>query len=83
MKNVSMLAWLSQLGLSVAVPPVISIMLAVWIRNRYDMGIWVVWIGIALGIYCSVAGLISSLRLMEQLSHKKKQDLPPAFNEHE
>ena len=82
MKNLSMLVWLSQLGLSVAVPPVIAICLSVWIKNRFALGAWVVWIGIVLGIYCAVVGLISSLRMMAQMSGKKKQDNPPAFNDH-
>ena len=83
MKNLSMLVWLSQLGISVAVPPVVFIWLTVWIKNRYGLGSWVIWIGIALGLYCAATGLISSLRTMEKMSRTKKQDSPPAFNDHE
>ena len=77
-----MLVWLSQLGLSVAVPPVVSVWLSVWIRNRFVLGNWVIWIGVALGVYWAIMGLISSLRTMERMSREKTKDIPPAFNDH-
>ena len=82
MKNLSMLVWLSQLGISVAVPPLISIWLAVWAQNKYSLGAWVLWLGVALGVYCAASGLIYSLRAMEQMSREKKQEHPPVFNDH-
>ena len=82
MKNLSMIVWLSQLGLSVAVPPVITVWLAVWVKNQFSLGVWVIWSGVALGLYCAVTGLISSLRTMEQMSRKEEKNTPPAFNDH-
>ena len=82
MKNVSMLVWLTQLGLSVAVSPVLFILFAVWLRSFW--GDWVLWVGIALALYSAVAGLLSSLRTMQQISEQKKKDVPPvAFNDHD
>lgn len=84
MKNTTLIVWLTQLGLSVAVPPVCFILLAVWLRDRFGCGNWVLWAGIALGIYCAVTGLISSLRTMERMSREKKPEAPTvAFNDHE
>lgn len=84
MKNVSMLVWLTQLGLSVAVPPVMFILLGVWLRNSCGWGAWVIWASIALGLYCAVTGFLSALRTMERLSADKKKEKPPvAFNDHE
>ena len=84
MKDVSLLVWLSQLGLSVAVPPVVIILLAVWLRNRFSLGQWVLWVGIILGIYCAVMGLISSMRILLQMTRSKTQDTASvSFNEHE
>ncbi len=84
MKNVSMLVWLTQLGLSVAVSPALFILLAVWLRNRFDWGAWVLWVGIGLGLYSAVAGFLSSLRTMERLAGNAKKEPPtPAFNDHE
>jgi len=83
-KNVSMLVWLTQLGLSVAVPPVCFVLLAVWLRDSCGWGDWVLWAGIALGLYCAAAGLVSTLRTMERMSRENKREQPAvAFNDHE
>ena len=82
MKNLSLLVWLTQLGLSVAVMPALAILLAVWLKAKFSLGAWILWVGAGLGIYWAVMGLVSSLRTMERLSRKKKKDLPPSFNDH-
>ena len=84
MKDLSLLVWLTQLGLSVALPPVAFILLAVWLRDSCGWGGWVLWAGIALGIYCAVVGFISSLRSLSRLTKSNKKDKPPvSFNNHE
>lgn len=79
-----MLIWLTQLGLSIAAPLAGFVLLALWLRSTFGLGLWVVWAGLALGLYSAAAGFIQSLKAMEQMSRdKKKQGLPPiAFNEH-
>lgn len=84
MKDLKLLIWLTQLGLSVAVPPAIFILLAVWLRDHRGWGGWVIWVGIVLGIICAIDGLRTSLKTMEQMSRDKKE--PPksvSFNDHE
>ena len=84
MKELSLLVWLTQLGLSVAFPLAGFILLAVWLRNSLDWGQWVIWAGLALGLICAVNGFRHSLKAMDLLSRdrKKKQTPPVAFNEH-
>jgi len=81
-KNVTMLVWLTQLGLSVAVPPACFVLLALWLRDSCGWGGWVLWAGILLGIYSAVMGFVSSLRTMERMSRDKQQDKPVSFNDH-
>jgi Na+-driven multidrug efflux pump len=84
MKDLSLLVWLTQLGLSVALPPVCFILLAVWLRDSCGWGGWVLWVGILLGIYCAITGFISSMKTLKQLTSDKKQEEPPvSFNEHD
>jgi len=83
MKDASLLVWLSQLGLSVALPPTVFILLAVWLRNRFDWGQWVIWVAAALGIYCAIVGFISSVRTLSRVAGDKKQDSPVSFNDHD
>ncbi len=85
MKNANLLIWLTQLGFSVAVPPACFIFLAVWLRNRFEFGQWVIWAGILLGLISAVDGLRTSLRIMSQMSEGKdeKKHPPISFNDHE
>ena len=84
MKDLHMLVWLTQAGISVAAPPVVFLLLAVGLRDRYSLGIWCIWLALALGIICAVSGLRQSLELMERMSKKNSPDTPPVpgFNEH-
>ena len=75
MKNLGLLVWLTQLGLSVAIPPAVFILLAVWLRDRFGLGAWVLIVGILLGVICAVDGLRVSLKAMEQMNYKLCLDI--------
>ena len=79
-----MLVWLTQLGLSVAIPPVLLILLAKWLRESCGWGGWVMWAGIALGVLLAIDGLRTCLKAMARLSADKKPKEPPpvSFNDH-
>lgn len=83
-----MLVWLTQLGVSVAAPLAGFSLLGLWLRSRFELGLWVMLVCIAMGMTGAVSGLKSSLRMMERMdqgnSSRKKQAPPPvSFNEHE
>ena len=85
MKDLSLLVWVTQLGLSVALPPAGFILLALWLRDSCGWGGWVLWVGIFLGIVTAIDGLRSSLKVLSQMTKKKKeQEGPPpvSFNDH-
>ena len=84
MKNINLLIWLTQLGISVAVPLGGFIWLGIWLRQRFDLGVWVVLTGIFVGLVCAIDGMRMSLKAMERMSKEKQEDPPPvSFNEHE
>ena len=83
MKNLHLLTWLTQLGLSVAVPLAGFVVLAVWLRNRFDLGIWVVLVGIGLGLFCAIDGFVRNLKALDRLSKEEKKDPPVSFGEHD
>ena len=84
MKNLSLLIWLTQLGLSVALPLGGFVWLGVWLRQRFGWGGWVVILCTVVGVICAVDGFRSSLKAMEPATRgKKEKDPPVAFNEHE
>ena len=83
MKDMALLIWLTQLGLSVAVPPVGFVLLALWVRDNCNLGDWVIWVGVILGVYSAMEGLRASLKAMTLLNRRGKQkDEPLSFNEH-
>ena len=85
MKNLNMIVWLTQLGLSVAVPLAGFILLAVWLRERFSLGPWVLIAGVIVGLISAVDSFRVSLKAMEQMSRDKKeaQEPPPlSFNDH-
>ena len=83
-KNISMLVWFTQLGLSVALPPAGFIFLAAWLHRSYGWGQWVIWVGIGLGAAGAIDGLRTSLKAMLKMSEGKDREEPPlSFNEHD
>lgn len=84
MKEMSMLVWLTQVGISVAAPPVVFLLGALWLRRQFGIGDWCIWTALVLGILCAVSGLRQSLQLMEKMAKKNSPDTPPVpgFNEH-
>lgn len=85
MKDLTLLAWLTQLGLSVALPPAGFILLALWLQDSLGWGNWVLWVGIALGFISALDGLRLSLKALSRLTKNKKEDAPPplSFNDHD
>lgn len=78
MKDTKLLIWLTQLGLSVAVPLVGGVLLGVWLQEVLGWGIRAVFAGIALGVSGAVSGLRGSLRAMDRMAaHKPVSDPLP------
>ena len=89
MKDLKMLIWLTQLGLSIALPLGGFTLLGLWLKNRFDLGVWVILAGCVIGMIGAIDGLRNSLKAMELMNKgrgKKKEELlrqSVAFNEHE
>lgn len=84
MKDIGLLVWLTQLGLSVALPLAGFVLLAVWLRDRFAWGGWVIAVGFVLGIICAADGLRTSLKAMQMIVKDKKGEEPTvSFNDHD
>jgi hypothetical protein len=83
MKNLSLIVWLTQLGLGVAIPLAGFVLLGVWLHKGAGWGMWTVFFGIAMGLYCAFQGLMTSLKTMKRLSDKKEKEGTVAFNNHD
>ncbi len=84
MKNLQLLSWLTQLGLSTAIPLAGFVLLALWLRSRFSLGAWVLYAGIGMGLFCACSGFYRSLKLLNELAKDKGQKKPPAsYSEHD
>lgn len=83
MKDFRLLIWLTQLGMSVAIPLAGFILLSVWLKNTYGLGIWVVFAGVFLGLYCAIRGFVQNMKALSRMNRKEKKETPPVFfNDH-
>lgn len=83
MKGWSMLVWLTQLGLSAALPALCFTLLGVWLHRCRSWGTWTIWAGLVLGLVCAVRNFLDSLKAMERTAGTGKQEPPLAsFNDH-
>ena len=78
------LVWLTQFGLSVALPPVLFLLGAVWLKNEFALGGWVVLVGLLLGLAGSVGSLHSNLKSIDREEKEDTPRTPPpiSFNNH-
>ena len=84
MKDLSLLVWLTQLGLSTVLPLAGFILLAVWLRDSWGWGSWVIWAGVLLGLTLAIDGFRTGIKQMSRLAKKKGKPEPPiAFNDHD
>ena len=84
-KALKLLPWITQLGISVAMPLAGFVFLGVWLHRSIGWGQWAIWVGLGLGITGAFNGFRDSLRAMERLSKDRAPSEPPptAFNSHD
>lgn len=84
MKYLSLLMWVTQFGLSVLFPTCFFLLLAVWLQQKFGLGIWIVAVLGILGLLVSFSTAKSCLRslLKEMERTSDRKDPPPAFNDH-
>lgn len=88
MKELSMLVWLTQLGVGVAMPLAGFIWLGVFLRSRFSLGAWCVIVFCIIGMISAWDGLKTSLKAMERLDKskgrkKEKKEMGVSFNDHD
>ena len=84
MKDLNLIVWLTQLGLSVAAPLAVFVWLGTWLRDSLGWGDWAFWVCLALGFYSAVDGFRISLKTVSVFAKPKEKKEPPvAFNDHD
>ena len=84
MKHIKLLVWITQLGISIVAPLGGFVWLGVFLRQRFELGVWVVLAGVFIGLVCAIDGLRVSIKAMERMAKDKNDVEPPpvSFNDH-
>ena len=84
MKDLHLLTWLTQLGLGTAVPVAGFVLLAVWLKNRFGWGNWVLFAGVGLGLLCGVNTFYRNIKALSGTHGKTEEKKPPvSYTEHD
>lgn len=85
MKFWSLLIWVTQFGLSVIFPVCFFLMIAVWLRNAYGLGNWILILCGALGVLTTVSTVKSCIRSLRKEAERvaDSKEPPLAFNDHD
>ena len=84
MKFLSLLMWVGQFGFSVLFPTCFFLMTAVWLQEKFGLGMWIVAVlgifGLLTSFTTARACLKTILKEIERCSDRPSP--PPAFNDH-
>ena len=62
MKFLNLLMWVGQFGFSVIFPTVFFLILAVWLQNKFGLGLWIVVLFGILGVLTSISTALCTVR---------------------
>ena len=84
MKLLNLLMWVVQFGFSILFPTVFFLILAVWLQNKFSLGVWIVIVLGILGVLTSVSTTRSCLKSLRKAADEVSGRNPPpiAFNDH-
>lgn len=85
MKKLSLILWVTQFGLSILLPPCLLLLLAVWLQNRFGLGMWILVVLGILGFLIAVSTARANWRAMRKDAEAASDRQPPpvAFNDHQ
>ena len=84
MKILNLLMWVGQFGFSIIFPTLFFLILAVWLQNKYNLGVWII-------ILCGIVGLLTTVSTVKACLHSLRKAAeeasgskprPVSFNDH-
>ena len=66
------LSYLTQLGFSIAVPPVLCIFAGMWLQRRFALGDWVIVASLGVGLVSGACSFMSFARTVRRKTEKKE-----------
>ena len=68
------LSSLTQLGMSIAVPPILCIFFGLWLQKKWGIGDWVIVVCLLVGIVSGACSFASFIRTARFRAEKKEND---------
>ena len=84
MKILNLLMWVGQFGFSIIFPTLFFLLLAVWLQQKFNLGLWIVLILGIIGILTSISTTKSCLHSMQKAAKEASGEKmrPISFNDH-
>lgn len=84
MKLLNLLMWVTQFGLSALFPLCFFLFIAVWLQNKFGLGMWIVAVFGILGFLVSISTVKANWKAMRKAAEEASSQNPPpiAFNDH-
>lgn len=84
MKLLALLTWVTQFGLSIIFPTLFFLGLAVWLRAKFGLGMWILAVLGILGVLTSISTTRSCLHSLRKAAEdvSSSAERPVSFNNH-
>ncbi len=84
MKILNLLMWVGQFGFSIIFPTLFFLMAAVWIQQKWNLGMWIVLVFGIVGVLTSISTTKACLRSLFKAAQEASgpSDAPVSFNDH-
>ena len=84
MKILNLLMWVGQFGFSIIFPTLFFLLVAVWLRQTFSLGMWIILVLGVLGILTSISTTKSCLHSLRKAAEEVSgaKDIPVSFNDH-
>ena len=84
MKILNLLMWVGQFGFSIIFPTLFFLLSAVWLQNKFDLGMWIIVVFGILGVLTTISTTKSCLRSLRKAAEEASESKAPplGFNDH-
>ena len=84
MKILNLLMWVGQFGFSIIFPTLFFLLLAVWLQNKFHLGMWIIVLFGIIGLLTTISTVKTCLRSLckaaEEACDRKEPSV--SFNDH-
>lgn len=73
-RHMRAVAYLTQFGLNIVSPLILCILFALWLKNTFNIGSWIMFVAILLGIAAGVMSIVNFIKTVNKETGGDKRD---------